>query len=206
MRISKRWLVGLIFLAGACDPTAIVTEGGKQDGEAKAGAAKAGEKAEADAGAEAGDKAEAEAGAGDKAEAQAGEKAEVAQAEVSLDGCLAECEGKDLSEDDLATCRLRCKNVAGQAGDEHPMIGAYHACFDECATKGPDNRATCQKNCAASVTAGTGDPAKSDCPRACAETFGSCLSPCEDKSSPDDKATCTKQCDVDAAKCVDACA
>ena len=121
-------------------------------------------------------------------------------------GCMAECEGSDLSKDDLATCRLRCKNSHGEAGDtKHPTVGAYFACFDGCVGKSKDDRATCQKNCAASVTAGTGDPTATDCPRACLETLGSCLLPCEDKSSEDDRATCHKQCEVVATKCVTAC-
>jgi hypothetical protein len=87
---------------------------------------------------------------------------------------------------------------------KHPVIGAYLGCFDGCAGKSADNQPTCHKNCAASVTAGTGDPATSACPRGCTEAFGSCLAPCESKNE-DDAATCRKQCEVLAEKCVVAC-
>lgn len=195
-------LAGVALLAGACDPAA--TSGGEADAgktDAKAGAAKAQDPA---ADAKAGEAATAgEATAG---EATAGAEAppSEAPAPATLDGCLGECERGELSEDDLATCRLQCKASHGEAETKHPTIGAYFACFDGCVGKSADDRATCQKNCAASVTAGTGDPAAAACPRACVEILGSCMLPCEDKSS-DDKATCHKQCEVPATKCVEAC-
>jgi hypothetical protein len=186
-------LAALLLLAGACDPTAVSKDDKAKEGEkgeAKADDAKAGEKA-ADAG-----EAAAEAGA------------EKAGGEVTLDACLGECEAAEgMSEDDRATCRLRCKNTHGAEGGadtKHPVVGAYYGCFDECAGKSPTDRATCEKNCAASVTAGSGDPAKSVCPRGCLESLGSCLAPCEAKGE-DDKATCRKQCEVIGTKCVEGC-
>lgn len=198
MRTPKQGIVllsGLLALAGACDPQA---EDGK-DGKAEAG--KRGDEQDAAAKAKAG-----EAAAGE-AKGEAGEaKPEVEAPAETLDGCLAECEQAILSDDNRATCRLRCKNVhgAGETASKHPVIGGYFGCFDGCAGKSETDRATCVKQCAASVTAGSGDPATSACPRACVESLGACLSPCEDKGE-DDQATCRKQCEVIATKCVGAC-
>jgi hypothetical protein len=127
-------------------------------------------------------------------------------AEPTLEDCLFGCEnGADMSEDDVATCRVRCKNNApGGTTSRHPIIGAYLGCFDSCASKSDDDRPTCHKNCAVSVSAGTGDPATSVCPRRCTEAFGKCLTPCDEKSE-DNAATCRKQCEVVAEKCVVGC-
>lgn len=122
-------------------------------------------------------------------------------AEPTPEACLVGCEQADLSDDDRATCRLRC---GGAIAPKHPILGAYLGCYDGCVGKSADDRPTCHKNCAASVTAGTGDPAASACPRGCTEAFGSCLSPCEGKTE-DNAATCRKQCEVVAEKCVLAC-
>jgi hypothetical protein len=122
-------------------------------------------------------------------------------AEPTRESCLADCEETKLSEDDRATCRLLC---GGALAPKHPLLGAYLGCHDGCVDKSADDRPTCHKNCAASVTAGTGDPATTACPRGCTEAFGSCLSPCEDKNE-DDTATCRKQCEVIAEKCVVGC-
>ena len=198
MRISKRLLAGVLLFAGACDPAAVnkAEAGDDKSPEAKADTAKTGEKADG-------------AGPADSASpADDGAKPEDAEATPpeaeTLDACLSQCEGADLSEDNLATCRLQCKNAHGAADSRNPTVGAYFACFDDCATKSEDNRATCEKNCAASVTAGGGDPAKSECPRGCVETLGGCLGPCEAKGA-DDKATCQKQCEVAATSCVEGC-
>lgn len=125
----------------------------------------------------------------------------------TVDSCLSKCEGEESSEDDLATCRLLCKqgDAQAQAEAKHSTVAAYFACFDECAPQSPDDRATCQKNCAASVTAGSGNPADTACPRACVHSLGTCLAPCEELGSEDDRATCHKQCEVPANACVSAC-
>ncbi|PRQ05790.1 hypothetical protein ENSA5_01100 [Enhygromyxa salina] len=180
------WVV--LALVGACDPGANAEAG-------KAGAEK-GEVAKQGAAAKQGAEGEGE-GEGE-GEASAGA--------TTLDGCLAECESAILSDDNRATCRLQCKTTHGaDAGPEQPVVGAYFGCYDSCAAKPPTDRATCHMNCAASVTAGSGEPGMAVCPRACVETLGGCLGPCEDKSGADDQATCRKQCEALANKCVAGC-
>ena len=193
MRISKRLLAGVLLFAGACDPAAVnkAEAGDDKSPEAKADTAKTGEKADGP-------------GPTDASEAGAEPEDATPPEAATLDACLSQCEGADLSEDNLATCRLQCKNAHGAAERRNSTVGAYFACFDDCATKSEDNRATCEKNCATSVTAGGGDPAKSECPRGCVETLGGCLGPCEAKGA-DDKATCQKQCEVAATSCVEGC-
>jgi hypothetical protein len=172
----------LLSWTGACDPAAVpanADKGKPEPGQSDAGGKQA-----------------------EPAKPEAAKSAEpVKPAEQTKEECLAGCERTDLSEDDSATCRLRC---GGALAPKHPVIGAYLGCFDGCAGKSADDQPTCHKNCAASVTAGTGDPATSVCPRGCTETFGSCLAPCEAKNE-DDAATCRKQCEVLAEKCIVAC-
>jgi hypothetical protein len=87
---------------------------------------------------------------------------------------------------------------------KHVVVNEYVVCVESCAGKSADDRPTCHKNCAATVTAGTGDPAATACPRGCAEAFGSCLLPCDDKSA-DNAATCRLQCQQLADNCIDGC-
>lgn len=180
-------LVGVVALAGGCDPNAL--PGKAEAGDKKAGDAKAGE-------------------AGEAAASEAGEAGEVAAAPATREGCLAECEQAILSDDNRATCRLRCKSAHGgddgDGGTKHPTVGAYFGCFDECGSKSETNRVTCRKNCATSVASGSGDPAASKCPRGCLEALGACLTPCADKGE-DDAATCRKRCELTSTKCVTGC-
>jgi hypothetical protein len=87
---------------------------------------------------------------------------------------------------------------------KHTVINEYVICVESCADKSADDRPTCHKNCAATVTAGTGDPAATACPRGCTEEYGSCLLPCADKE-PNNAATCRLQCQQLADKCVEGC-
>lgn len=193
---TRALALGLLLSCGACDPTAPVDAGNSK---AEPGKTDAGDKT-----AEPGKDAAPEPA---KPEAVTTPEPSTGRtAEPPLEDCLSGCDQAELSEDDRATCRVRCKNLApGTATtSRHPVIGAYMGCFDGCAGKSADDRPTCHKNCAVSVTAGTGDPATSVCPRACTEAFGTCLSPCDDKSE-DNAATCRKQCEVVAEKCVVAC-
>jgi hypothetical protein len=88
---------------------------------------------------------------------------------------------------------------------KHAITDAFRRCFDSCADKSADDRLACHNNCATQVSAGSGDPTMSACPRSCIQAFGSCLAPCTDKPSEDDVASCRMQCQTHAESCVDGC-
>ncbi|NVB42351.1 hypothetical protein G6O69_31300 [Pseudenhygromyxa sp. WMMC2535] len=190
---SRLVLVAAALALLACDPPGAGTK--KTD--AKAQGAKGGKADKGDK-ADEGAAGEAEAGAAEAGAAGAGAAVEQSQGE-----CIAACDAAESSEDDKATCRLRCKNAHGGA-KEPTAVGRYMGCFDGCADKSETDRATCEKNCAASVTAGAGAPEASKCARSCLESLGSCLGPCEGKGE-DDRATCQLQCKSSADKCVAGC-
>lgn len=87
---------------------------------------------------------------------------------------------------------------------KHAIIDAYRRCFDGCADKSRVDRPTCHNNCAIEVSAGSGDPAGSSCPRSCVKELGACLVPCEGRNA-DNEATCRIQCQALAENCVDGC-
>ncbi|MCA9698602.1 MAG: hypothetical protein KC431_13835 [Myxococcales bacterium] len=144
-----------------------------------------------------------EAVAGGEAGAAATGGTAAAPEEKTLGECLGNCEASDASEDDKATCRLRCKANFGEAGGKSETVGRYQGCFDGCETdKSATDKATCAKQCAGSVVAGS-EPADK-CGRGCLETLGSCLLPCDEKGE-DDAATCRCQCESAGDKCLGAC-
>lgn len=87
---------------------------------------------------------------------------------------------------------------------KHVLVNEYIVCVDSCAPKPAEERPTCHKNCAATVTAGTADQAASACPRGCAETFGTCLLSCYDKNA-DEAGTCRGSCQQQVDLCMDGC-
>jgi hypothetical protein len=92
-----------------------------------------------------------------------------------------------------------------EKSDKHAIIDAYLRCFDSCADKSADERPACQGECTTEVSAGSGDPPASACPRSCTKAFGSCLAPCGLERSQDDVASCRKACQALAEDCVDGC-
>jgi hypothetical protein len=107
---------------------------------------------------------------------------------------------KRVKDEDKTTTEAPSRPPASK----HVVVNEYVVCTETCAGKSADDRPTCHKNCAASVTAGTGDPASTACPRGCTESFGSCLMTCDDKSAAN-AATCRIQCQQLADKCIDGC-
>lgn len=183
-------LIASTLLVSGCDPAA------------KGDKAEAGDKADKKAGA--GDKADKKAEVGAEAGADAGaaedpgptDEPEADPAEDAASSCLAKCDDPELSKDDAATCRVRCKTEATSE------TGRYAGCFDDCVGKSETNQVTCTKNCAASIRADTDEAGT--CGRGCLETLGSCLLPCEDEGK-DDRATCRVRCNATADSCLDDC-
>jgi hypothetical protein len=87
----------------------------------------------------------------------------------------------------------------------HALLDAYRRCFDSCADESADERPACHNNCAAEVSAGSGDPTASACPRSCTKAFGSCLAPCSDGRSEADVTSCRMQCQALAETCIAGC-
>jgi hypothetical protein len=111
----------------------------------------------------------------------------------SLAECTTNCQARQLSEDNRATCRLLCQSHYARptAGGDAKRVDAYVGCFDQC-----EGEASCRNRCASDV--GSGDA----CGRRCLESFGRCLAPCESSA---DESGCSERCETSARACVGGC-
>jgi hypothetical protein len=111
----------------------------------------------------------------------------------SLAECTTNCQTRQLSEDNRATCRLLCQShyTRPTAGGDAKLVDAYVGCFDQC-----EGEASCRNRCASDV--GSGDA----CGRRCLESFGRCLAPCESSA---DESGCSERCETSARACVGGC-
>jgi hypothetical protein len=87
---------------------------------------------------------------------------------------------------------------------KYGVLDEYRRCFDSCTDEPADARPTCNDDCATKVSAGSGDPPASACPRSCTKAFGACLGTCGDQHSGVDE-SCRRQCHAIAENCVDGC-
>jgi hypothetical protein len=111
----------------------------------------------------------------------------------SLAECSSNCQTRQLSEDNRATCRLLCQSHYARptAGGDAKLVDAYVGCFDQC-----EGEASCRNRCASDV--GSSDA----CGRRCLESFGRCLAPCESSA---DESGCSERCETSARACVGGC-
>lgn len=111
----------------------------------------------------------------------------------SLPECLSNCQARQLSEDNRATCRLLCEShhARGGSGSDTALVDVYVGCFDGC-----EDEASCRNRCASE--AGTSGA----CARGCLESFGRCLAPCQGVA---EEGRCSERCETTARSCVGGC-
>ncbi len=111
----------------------------------------------------------------------------------SLPECLSNCQGRQLSDDNRATCRLLCESHHGRSGSgsDAALVDVYVGCFDQC-----EGEASCRTRCASEAgNSGT-------CARGCLDSFGRCLTPCQGVG---EEGRCSERCETTARSCVGDC-